>query len=316
MVTHRPPREYDNFGQSSPDKMATERPFKRRRAYEPAVTAQDTYNSSYEAWECHQQQQKAMYRRSGSRNISYGAYPAGAYHPEYAQDLHRPCASHVAPMPRFVPAARQQIPHTQPSSADWGASYRSEQMRQQQYGCHELPSGTPYDFVSRHPNYTTFESHRPAMRSQQPQYSNQPTGVHKESKMLDNPSVSHAAVQNWSVAMPGPNDYPRKPDSPEQHPTRVSASDQSYMRSDELCRVQVNATQTILKPTPQVKNAHKSGDACTSNLAKMIRYSCSYCGSVKASSSTGHDGRIRIRCECGGKYGGKYADVAPRMHAM
>jgi len=256
------------------------------------VTAQDTYNSSYEAWECHQQQQEAMYRRS--RNISYGAYPtAGAYHSEYLQDLHRPCTSHVAPMPRFVPAARQQIPHTQPSSADWGASYRSEQMRQQQYGCHELPSGTPYDFVSRHPNYTTFESHRPAMR-QQLQYSNQPTGVHKESSRLDIPSVSHAAVQNWSVAMSGPNDYPRKPDSPEQHPTRV------------------NATQTILKPTPRVTNAHKSSDAYTSNLTKMIRYSCSYCGRVKASSSTGHDGRIRIRCECGGKY----ADSSPRMHAM
>ena len=52
--------------------------------------------------------------------------------------------------------------------------------------------------------------------------------------------------------------------------------------------------------------------ALASNLTEMIRYSCSYCGCVKASSSTGHDGRVRIRCDCGGKY----ADNSSRMHAM
>ena len=43
-----------------------------------------------------------------------------------------------------------------------------------------------------------------------------------------------------------------------------------------------------------------------------LRYSCGYCGQIKSSASTGKDGRIRIRCECGGKY----RDNTSRMHAM
>jgi len=41
------------------------------------------------------------------------------------------------------------------------------------------------------------------------------------------------------------------------------------------------------------------------------KYECGYCGSVKASTSAGSDGRVRIRCECGGKHG----DGKSRMHA-
>jgi len=40
-------------------------------------------------------------------------------------------------------------------------------------------------------------------------------------------------------------------------------------------------------------------------------YSCAYCGTKKTSTSAASDGRVRIRCKCGGKY----ADNKPRMHA-
>lgn len=40
-------------------------------------------------------------------------------------------------------------------------------------------------------------------------------------------------------------------------------------------------------------------------------YQCGYCRAVKSSSSAGADGRVRIRCECGGKH----KDGKARMHA-
>jgi len=47
-------------------------------------------------------------------------------------------------------------------------------------------------------------------------------------------------------------------------------------------------------------------------LLSPIQYKCGYCGRIKTSLSTGQDGRVRIRCECGGKHN----DSNPRMHAM
>lgn len=44
----------------------------------------------------------------------------------------------------------------------------------------------------------------------------------------------------------------------------------------------------------------------------VTQYRCGYCRKLKTSSSTGGDGRVRIRCECGGKH----RDSKPRMHAM
>lgn len=40
-------------------------------------------------------------------------------------------------------------------------------------------------------------------------------------------------------------------------------------------------------------------------------YSCGYCGELKTSASSGADGRVKIRCECGGKH----QDGKIRMHA-
>jgi len=45
--------------------------------------------------------------------------------------------------------------------------------------------------------------------------------------------------------------------------------------------------------------------------AGCTEYECGYCGERKISTSTGGDGRVRIRCECGGKHG----DLKARMHA-
>jgi hypothetical protein len=44
---------------------------------------------------------------------------------------------------------------------------------------------------------------------------------------------------------------------------------------------------------------------------KYMEYECGYCSSFKVSTSSGSDGRVRIRCECGGKH----RDGKPRMHA-
>jgi len=42
-----------------------------------------------------------------------------------------------------------------------------------------------------------------------------------------------------------------------------------------------------------------------------VLYRCTYCGKTKSSTSHGGDGRVRIRCKCGGKY----ADNKDRLHA-
>lgn len=44
---------------------------------------------------------------------------------------------------------------------------------------------------------------------------------------------------------------------------------------------------------------------------QYLEYECGYCKVRKVSTSTGGDGRVRIRCECGGKH----SDGRPRMHA-
>eukprot|EP00658_Telonema_sp_P-2_P011797 TRINITY_DN1451_c0_g2_i1.p1 TRINITY_DN1451_c0_g2~~TRINITY_DN1451_c0_g2_i1.p1 ORF type:complete len:213 (-),score=31.11 TRINITY_DN1451_c0_g2_i1:504-1142(-) len=47
-------------------------------------------------------------------------------------------------------------------------------------------------------------------------------------------------------------------------------------------------------------------------ITTVTRYQCGYCGAIKPSNSVGSDGRVRIRCKCGGKH----RDGKPRMHAM
>jgi len=48
------------------------------------------------------------------------------------------------------------------------------------------------------------------------------------------------------------------------------------------------------------------------DLVCLMKYSCGYCGKIKVSASALISGRVRIRCECGGKN----QDNVSRMHAM
>ena len=50
----------------------------------------------------------------------------------------------------------------------------------------------------------------------------------------------------------------------------------------------------------------------SSPSARTVEYRCAYCNVRKKSTSVGGDGRVRIRCECGGKR----KDNIPRMHAL
>ena len=68
--------------------------------------------------------------------------------------------------------------------------------------------------------------------------------------------------------------------------------------------------QLLSKPAaPEVDDA--AGSAPSSPRTGCTEYECGYCGERKVSTSTGGDGRVRIRCECGGKHG----DQKARMHA-
>jgi len=49
----------------------------------------------------------------------------------------------------------------------------------------------------------------------------------------------------------------------------------------------------------------------TQIFLQFLEYSCGYCGERKISASTGSDGRVRIRCDCGGKH----KDTKSRLHA-
>lgn len=53
-------------------------------------------------------------------------------------------------------------------------------------------------------------------------------------------------------------------------------------------------------------------DTCTLGPTAHAAYQCGYCGITKLSTSAGGDGRVRIRCDCGGRR----LDGKPRMHAM
>ena len=78
------------------------------------------------------------------------------------------------------------------------------------------------------------------------------------------------------------------------------------------------AAQPTPKPVPssrQVAPAH-SGRPSKRQTQELpdnnhCVYACDYCQRHKLSASSGQDGRVRIRCICGGKHG----DNTPRMHA-
>lgn len=74
----------------------------------------------------------------------------------------------------------------------------------------------------------------------------------------------------------------------------------------------LNPPSSLLRKPPPDFPACSAPAKSSSEVPSSTMYACSYCGRLKASTSTGQDGRIRIRCECGGKHG----DGSERMHAM
>lgn len=61
------------------------------------------------------------------------------------------------------------------------------------------------------------------------------------------------------------------------------------------------------------QNGQSSNKRAKANKIRAVEmtYKCGYCGSIKKSSSQCADGRVRIRCECGGQH----QDQRSRMHA-
>ena len=73
-----------------------------------------------------------------------------------------------------------------------------------------------------------------------------------------------------------------------------------------------DAKQQVLKQSAQDYasiNQHKAGKGQRAK-GMMNVYACYYCGTKKWSSSMGSDGKVRIRCSCGGSK----QDDKPRMH--
>lgn len=68
-------------------------------------------------------------------------------------------------------------------------------------------------------------------------------------------------------------------------------------------------------PGTSLQDTTKEGSEDSKSLPKgngqLCQYKCSYCGKIKTSSSMGNDGKVRIRCGCGGQH----QDRVSRMHA-
>eukprot|EP00658_Telonema_sp_P-2_P026645 TRINITY_DN20779_c0_g1_i4.p2 TRINITY_DN20779_c0_g1~~TRINITY_DN20779_c0_g1_i4.p2 ORF type:complete len:108 (+),score=24.94 TRINITY_DN20779_c0_g1_i4:77-400(+) len=69
-----------------------------------------------------------------------------------------------------------------------------------------------------------------------------------------------------------------------------------------------SAASDVYKRQPQGAVKKEHGQMV---CLQYIEYVCGYCGTRKVSTSIGRDGRVRIRCDCGGKH----SDGVPRMHA-
>jgi len=89
-------------------------------------------------------------------------------------------------------------------------------------------------------------------------------------------------------------------------PKRGRSINEQLADSTWLARAQSNSQ---ILPATKIKG-HKRPKAHR-DASKEHDYVCGYCRRVKTSSSSCSDGRVRIRCECGGQY----QDGKPRMHA-
>jgi len=102
------------------------------------------------------------------------------------------------------------------------------------------------------------------------------------------------SASSTSLSTPTKRSRPRAAERPPS-PESCSENPAKTLSWGSIESAQTIPTQT---PTKRVKGAgHK--------------YICGYCSKVKVSASACSDGRVRIRCECGGQY----QDNKPRMHA-
>ena len=102
----------------------------------------------------------------------------------------------------------------------------------------------------------------------------------------------------------------RAPTAPKQNISNKSLRRNGTQRNQNQGSRKRNRSGQIPKKFEQLIYNTRSGQI--PKIEQLIyNYQCGYCGTVKSSSSLASDGRVRIRCECGG---GRY-DKISRMHA-
>jgi len=111
---------------------------------------------------------------------------------------------------------------------------------------------------------------------------------------------------------PGLGAAPRPFDQPLVHPV-VSAQGPSApmgsmpMGSMPMASMPMDSAPAPARHSGPIPHMGQLGQV----VLEYVEYVCGYCGARKVSTSRSVDGRVRIRCECGGKHG----DSKPRMHA-
>merc|ERR1711935_459478 len=107
-------------------------------------------------------------------------------------------------------------------------------------------------------------------------------------------SNTQAAAQGSYMQLPAEATQPQLQVASNQS---RDASFQPFMRS-------IEATEKFL---------NEASETCELGPSLYTAYECGYCGQTKLTTAAGSgDGRVRIRCKCGGKR----LDGEPRMHAM
>ena len=90
-----------------------------------------------------------------------------------------------------------------------------------------------------------------------------------------------------------------------------SASTMTFSSSPNLTASVRSGAYYSVEDISELPQAAESTPPSPGGGVNHTEYECGYCGERKVSTSTGGDGRVRIRCECGGKHGDRKA----RMHA-
>jgi len=87
--------------------------------------------------------------------------------------------------------------------------------------------------------------------------------------------------------------------------TESSANDKVHVKT------QLEDEAPTLPVASGITETKKDDEESKADAEQYSEYECGYCSTRKVSTSAGSDGRVRIRCECGGKH----CDNKPRMHA-